>query len=489
MAVKVVRYPIIFKASGDRVVARLYDPKNDGQRINKLIDRVMAFDEQTVISELKVVMSEFTSRHRDLKASLMKHYYIISGKYDLGIDHEQITDERKLLIGSLFTMEYSLEAAAYVNPSIIEAPDQSGLKEHEKRVIVSFRAIGEGHISSVVFQQGVFTEDDQLIFEKPDNNYIELAERIYRNEYSREEFIKKLDEMNVPNDIYQQVMNRCPEKFTYGYLRRQIEDNLQKESYSDYEKKIFRSLIWLARSHYEITFSPETKLYQRVIFPVSFSESKGIEDARFVRFEEDGHITYYATYTAYNGLSIMPRLLETTDFRHFKIVPIHGEHAQNKGMALFPRKINGKYYTLARLDGVNNYVMDSEDITVWNDADLIEEPAYLWEFLQIGNNGSPLETEHGWLLVTHGVGPMRKYSLGVTLLDINDPRIVLARTKIPILKPKESERNGYVPNVVYSCGSIIHNGQLIIAFGISDESSTFARINLQEIFAELGLVG
>ena len=249
---------------------------------------------------------------------------------------------------------------------------------------------------------------------------------------------------------------------------------------------MIEAINWLANSHYEVTFSRDVAISERVLFPVSYSESNGIEDARFVKLtDDDGSVCYYATYTAYNGFTILPKLLKTKDFYHFKIMPIHGIYTQNKGMSLFPRRIDGKYALISRCDGSNNFINFSDKINVWRNAEKLMEPKYSWEFVLIGNCGSPIETEKGWLLITHGVGPMRMYSLGVALLDLEDPARVIGRLKEPLLVPNDKERDGSVPNVIYSCGSLIHNGELIIPYGISDYASSFAAISLDELFDNL----
>jgi predicted GH43/DUF377 family glycosyl hydrolase len=248
--------------------------------------------------------------------------------------------------------------------------------------------------------------------------------------------------------------------------------------------------MWLASSHYEINFSIDSAISERVIFPVSATEQKGIEDARFVKFTDDnGEITYYATYTAYDGIAILPKLIKTTDFYNFKILPINGELARNKGMALFPRKIKGKYAMLCRIDGVNNYIAYSDSINIWREAKMIQQPTYPWELVQIGNAGSPIETEDGWLVITHAVGPMREYTLGATLFDLENPEIQIGRLDRPLMTPNESEREGYVPNVIYSCGSIVHNNDLIIPYAMSDHSSTYATVNLKELLDVLKASG
>lgn len=245
-------------------------------------------------------------------------------------------------------------------------------------------------------------------------------------------------------------------------------------------------MVWLALSHYEIEFSLDSAISERVIFPISDTEKNGIEDARFVKFTEgNGEIIYYATYTAYDGMSILPKLLSTRDFYNFKGLPIHGELAQNKGMALFPRKINGKYALLCRIDGVNNYLAYSDNISIWRESRLIQKPKYSWDLIQVGNCGSPIETEEGWLIITHGVGPMREYVLGASLYELNNPEKEIGRLKTPLLFSNSEEREGYVPNVIYSCGSIIHNRNLILPYAMSDYASTYATIDLNELLNEL----
>jgi predicted GH43/DUF377 family glycosyl hydrolase len=244
--------------------------------------------------------------------------------------------------------------------------------------------------------------------------------------------------------------------------------------------------MWLASSHYEIQFSLDTAISERVIFPISDTERHGIEDARWVKFtDDDDTVTYYATYTAYDGSAILPKLMQTKDFYHFTVLPLHGEIAQNKGMAMFPRKINGKYAMLCRIDGVNNYIAFSDQIGMWRTAQLLMRPKYHWEFIQIGNGGSPIETEEGWLVLTHAVGPLREYVLSAGLFDLDNPTKEIGRLSEPLLMPNQDEREGYVPNVVYSCGSILHNGNLIIPYAMSDYASTYATVDLKELLDEL----
>jgi predicted GH43/DUF377 family glycosyl hydrolase len=437
---------------------------------------------------LNQVLRDFSLRHRHISKIFSTHFEKISYLFkQLPIDPDSLSVTQKILLGSYFTMEYSIESAAFFNPSIIEHPDQSETGFDEKRVIISFRATGEGHISSIVFRTGILDKNNNLIME-PVGKMLEEAEHILRHVYKKKSFKSKLDEMKdfhtiIPSSL---ILDKLNDKFTYGELRRCIEEAGKSLHLAADKQILFDQIIWLASSHYELQFSLDTNISERVIFPVSDMERNGIEDARFVKFTaEDGEIIYYATYTAYDGITIMPKLLETRDFLHFKILPLHGEIVRNKGMAMFPRKINGKYAMLCRLDGVNNYISYSDKITIWREAKMIQQPKFPWEFIQMGNCGSPIETNEGWLVITHGVGPMREYSIGVSLFDLNNPEIEIGRLDFPLIVPNAFEREGYVPNVVYSCGSIIHNDDLIIPYAMSDYASTYATVNLIELLARL----
>jgi beta-1,2-mannobiose phosphorylase / 1,2-beta-oligomannan phosphorylase len=403
----------------------------------------------------------------------------------MDVDPSTLTREKQLLIGSFFTMEFSIESAAFFNPSIVEDPDQTGLRDGEKRVIASFRATGEGHISSLVFRSGIIDKNNDLQF-RPSGDLLDIPETVKKHIYQKEDFIQKLSEMDVQMDLLKIVTDRLEINFTYEELQENINAVLKKEDLSTIQKKVIKDCNWLANSYYEITFSLDTAISERVIFPIADTERNGIEDARFVKFtDERGLVSYYATYTAYNGYSILPKLIETKDFYHFKVMPLNGKYAQNKGMALFPQKINNQFAMIARLDGVNNYIMYSDDIHYWHKAKMFEKPTHPWQFVQIGNCGSPLKTEAGWLLLTHGVGPMRAYSVGATLLDLDDPSKAIGSLREPLMKPNEDEREGYVPNVIYSCGAMIHNNELLIAYAMADYASSFAFVSLDDLLENL----
>lgn len=486
MAITLQRSSIRFKPDPNRVIARFFMP-GKADRIISIIEKVLDMSEETADSTLNQILRYFTARHRNITKEFETHFEeILSQITESTIDPHKIPYKKKLLIGSYFTMEYSIESAAFFNPSIVEDPYQGDLLPGEKRVIVSFRATGEGHISSIVFRSGILDNDHNFLFEER-SSLVDQPEFVKRHVYEKKKFTKKLYEMQIMHDeIVEQVMKKLPDRFIYGDLKAQIVECSRKPGLSFTQKKVLEEINWLANAHYEITFSLDTAISERVIFPVSFSESNGIEDARFVRFvDDDDKVTYFATYTAYDGFTILPKMLKTKDFYHFQSMPINGHGAQNKGLALFPRKIKGKYAILSRMDDINNYVMFSDQVNYWDEAVKIQEPTYPWELVQVGNCGSPLETDEGWLVITHAVGPVRKYSLGAMLLDLDDPTQVIGCLKHPILTPNEEEREGYVPNVVYSCGSIIHNGELIVPYSMSDQASSFATLPLRALLDEI----
>jgi predicted GH43/DUF377 family glycosyl hydrolase len=486
MTVTIKRYNSIFRPDASRVIARfLYTGDERGMNV---IKKVLEMPEDEVKLTISQVLRGFSQRHRNISKIFEKHFNQITHLFDnLDIKPEDVDVNRKVLIGSYFTMEYSIESAAFFNPSMVVHPDQSELATKELRVIISFRATGEGHISSLVFRTGVLDKDNNLALEEA-GQLLDEAEVIKRYVYDKESFMKKLDEMQSFNNIVPAalVLDELGDKFTYGDLKKCVQNARNNLEMSAAKELLLSEIMWLASSHYEIQFSLDTAISERVIFPVSDTERHGIEDARWVKFtEDDGTGTYYATYTAYDGSAILPKLMETKDFYHFIVLPLHGEIAQNKGMALFPRKINGKYAMLCRIDGVNNYIAFSDQIGMWRSAQLLMRPKYHWEFIQIGNSGSPIETEEGWLVLTHAVGPLREYVLSAALFDLDNPTKEIGRLSDPLLMPNQDEREGYVPNVVYSCGSILHNGDLVIPYAMSDYASTYATVNLRELLDEL----
>ncbi|QHT65281.1 glycosidase [Rhodocytophaga rosea] len=466
-----------------RVIARFFF--NGEERARQVIKRVMGLSEKEVFNTISPILQEYSKRHRNITKVLNRHCAKIKYLFpEMGIDFEKIEPFRKLLLGSYFTHEYSIESAAFFNPSIVEDPDQSELEVGEKRIIISFRAVGEGHISSIVFRRALLDKDTN-VHVLPAGNYVDEAEIVRGAEYNKKTFFEPALTTHINGQIVDEVEAKLEENFEFTSLRKMV-TNVQALQPDTALKREYDKVLWLADSYYELSFSLDTDISDRVIFPISEFERKGIEDARFVRFTEpDGRIVYYATYTAYDGSEIMPKLLRTRNFYDFRVMPLYGAGAHNKNLALFPRKINGQFVMMSRIDGWSNYIMYSSNINVWENPVRMQEPKYSWEFIQIGNCGSPIETEHGWLVITHGVGPMRRYCLGVSLLDLENPSIEIGHLSEPLLIPNKEEREGYVPNVLYSCGSIIHNGKLLIPYGLSDYCSSFATVDLESLLAKL----
>ncbi len=474
------RKSITIQADNSRVITKPFIPGPD-HRIKEVVNRVLGLSDEEVETLLQQVLWDFSGRHRHFKETLINNYKKIKHCVP---SSDTITMETRLLLGSYFTCEYSVEAAALFNPSIVLHPNQKELPEGSVRFIMSFRATGEGHISSIEFRSGKIDSEGNMDLD-PISNYVETPELCQDKLYNKHLFGLKLTEMTASNEVTSHMLGELGEVFTFDQLQGKI---AKLQSASDFDPDHKRDAIdmamWLARSNYEIKFRDDHRISERVIFPVSENESKGIEDARFVHFtDDDDSVTYYATYTAYNGFVILPQLITTKDFITFKVNTLNGDAVQNKGMALFPRKIDGKYVMLSRQDGVNNHIMFSENIHFWQESEIIQTPTHPWEFIQIGNCGSPIETDEGWLLLTHGVGAMRKYSIGIELLDLNDPSRIIGRLDEPILVPTDGEREGYVPNVVYSCGAMIHNDELVIPFAIADQRTSVAMISVPEVLS------
>jgi len=407
-----------------RVIVRPFKPATeprdlnptDKMRANHIVDRVLTLDPDAVAALLADVLDNFLGRHRNLLETFEAR---ADGMEDAFATHGVFSKTQRQLVGAYFLSEYSFEASALFNPSIVAHPDQSDAPDGGTRVIISLRAIGEGHVSSLTFRAGTIAADGGLT--------VDPTARL----------------ASVPR-ISQHVSGPDGERV-------------------------------------ELIFRPEEDLSERVIFPVTESQSNGIEDARFVEFRDGDQKTYYATYTAYSGRAIRSELIETSDFMSFRLAPLRGAAARNKGMALFPRRIDGRYAMIARQDNENLYLIYSDDIYTWEGGQAILKPQFPWEFVQIGNCGSPIELDEGWLLLTHGVGPVRKYSIGAALLDKRDPSKVLARAREPLLRPEPSEREGYVPNVVYTCGAMRHNDQIILPYAVSDTYSSFATIKISAL--------
>lgn len=470
------------KIAGDpsRVIVLPHIPA-ELSRIGNIIFRVLKLTDKKAEKLLQETLVLFANRHKNIQQQFMRHYDKIS-EYIPQVTI--INKTQKLLIGAYLTMEYSIESAALFNPSIVPHPDQTLLAEGSMRFIMSLRATGEGHISSIVFRSGIVNKDFLFNFDSV-SEFVETPAMVHDPFYNNDLFKLKLEDIKAWNETSEMILSQIPAFFTYADLKLSIQEIYAKTGFAA-DSWTINVINWLADSNYKVKFDDETAISERVIFPVSSNESKGIEDARFVKFtHENGTAKYYATYTAYNGQSILPQLIATKDFQTFDIITLNGEGVKNKGMALFPRRVNGKFAMLSRQDGENNYIMFSDNMHFWHSSTLIQEPKQPWEFVQIGNCGSPLETDKGWLVLTHGVGTMRQYSIGAILLDLEDPTKIIARLEQPLLSATEEEREGYVPNVIYSCGGMVFNNALILPYAMSDIATRIAVVNLDELFGKM----
>jgi predicted GH43/DUF377 family glycosyl hydrolase len=470
-----------------RVLAKPYLPGEEAilpgeSRAHLLMSRVLAIPESDVRALNADLERRFAHRHKDLHAIWEQHFAALAHWVPAGLE---VSAPRRHLIGAYFTHEYSVEAAALFNPSIVAAPDQSGLPSGAKRFVMSLRAVGEGHLSSIEFRSGVLAANGDIQIDDPGPHLI-AGMRTPPAQFDKAHFAAKLQELGALNALSSGLLDRLGAKFTPEELEASLSIRESEGAPAAIWFETSKIIRVLASSNYVTTFPADSKLAERVIFPAGPNETRGMEDARFVLFSDrDGGTKYYATYTAYDGFSILPQLIETEDFVRFRVSTLHGAAAQNKGMALFPRKVGGKYLMLSRRDRENLHLSTSDDVRRWNDVTELYRPQFPWELLHIGNCGSPIETPDGWLVLTHGVGPMRRYSIGAMLLDLDDPRLVRGVLAAPLIEPDEDEREGYVPNVVYTCGAIVHGDELIVPYGFSDFGVAFARVALADLLDAL----
>ena len=473
---------ITFRPDNSRVLIRPFIP-GDPARIVNIIGRALALSEAETGEYLDAVTADFGSRHVDIRALWRLHFEKVKAHV---FSSRPLSEMRQLYIGALFSGEYALESAALFNPSIVPHPDQSGLAGGDLRFILSLRATGEGHISSIEFRTGVIHADHSIVVEDP-SRFVAAPVLNPNPTYSKSVFLLKLMEMGFENDWSALVMESLGDAFTLHELEKSLQRAIRgKQPLPREMQRTMECVRWLAQSNYEIHFDPSVAVSERIIFPVSSNESNGMEDARFVRFtEDDGSVIYYATYTAYNGRAILPQLLETTDFLNFRALTLNGRAVQNKGMAFFPRRIDGRYAMISRQDDENLFLMFSDNPHFWSDPKLLHRPGQPWEMVKIGNCGSPIETDAGWLVITHGVGPMRKYCIGAMLLDLEDPSRVISHLSEPLLSAVGNEREGYVPNVVYTCGALLHRGRLVLPYAMSDTASTIVTMELEPLLAAL----
>jgi predicted GH43/DUF377 family glycosyl hydrolase len=479
--INVKRTGTVLRPDQSRVLLRPFNPGQAG----KIIARIMSLPESRVGPLLDEVYAKFSERHQQISNHFKERFEQVR---DLLLTDEELSEQRQLLIGSYFLSEFSLESAALFNPSIVPHPDQSDLPPGALRFVLSLRATGQGHISSITFRTGIIHADHRIEVETP-TGYLTEPRQIPNPFYEKALFERKLFEVGLTNEFTRRVMHKLGELFALEELRSNVKAELKQSRQSGGEKEDQNTAegIWmLASSNYEVQFRPEQPLSERIIFPASPSQSNGIEDARFVCFQnDDGTHVYYAPFTAFDGKLVLPELVETSDFLHFRFITLNGPAAQNKGMAIFPRKINGLYAILSRQDNENIYLMFSDNIHFWYEPKMILKPTFPWELVQLGNCGSPIETDAGWLVLSHGVGPMREYCIGAFLLDRDNPAKVIGRLREPLLKPNQNEREGYVSNVVYTCGALLHNAELIIPYGLADYATSFATVALDEVLAAM----
>jgi predicted GH43/DUF377 family glycosyl hydrolase len=474
----VKRTGIVLKPTNSRVVIRPFEVPNES-RVERIIARVAALSEPEVEGHLDAVMRDFRERHQRTREFFLNRFEQVRKHV---LTDQPVSEARRLLIGSYFTSEYALESAALFNPSMVWHPDQSGLPAGARRFVVSLRATGEGHVSSITFRSGVIDADSRIRIDEP-TRYVQAPEVVPNALYEKVLFQRKLSELGINGPLTEQTVAALGDQFTLADLDRTLKTVLKSHRTRQREfEPIAHTMLVLAKANYEVRFDPALNVSERIIFPSSPTETNGIEDARFVRFSHpDGRVVYYATYTAYDGRVTLPQMLETEDFLHFKVSTLNGPEVKNKGFALFPRMVNGQYAMLSRQDNENVYLMYSDQPHFWYSKELVARPTYPWEYVQLGNCGSPIETEAGWLVLTHGVGPMRRYAMGAFLLDRDDPSRLIGRLAAPLLEPDANEREGYVPNVVYSCGGLVHGRDLVIPYAMSDYASSFATVPLNDV--------
>ncbi len=482
----VYRNPCRIEADPARVITRLFVPGQEGferqeSRAGAVLSRILALTDNDVRVALHDVLARFDKRHRDLKGTFRRHANELADRLD---PDRELTEARMLLLGATFTNEYAVEGAALCNPSIVAHPDQADTAAGSLRFVMSVRGIGEGHRSSIGFRSGVVdsagnaTVDDPAPFAstgRVDPTLLDAA--VFRAELSMRD---------RAGEASGYVFDALGELFTRSDLDERIDSLRSHLSTRGHAEDTIAVIRGIATRCYGVEFHSEEPLSERVLWPAMEAEQAGMEDARFVRFvDDDGSVTYYATYTAYTGSHISQQLLKTTDFRSFTSVPLVGRAAANKGLALFPRRINGRYAAMSRSDRETNSVAFADHLSVWMTASPCQQPTEAWETLQLGNCGPPIETDAGWLVLTHGVGPMRTYSIGAILLDLDDPTRVLGRLRRPLLTPSSDEQNGYVPNVVYSCGALVHADTVVIPYGIDDSAIGIATAPLHDLLAEI----
>ncbi|MGH9132866.1 MAG: glycosidase [Ilumatobacteraceae bacterium] len=467
-----------------RVIARFFVPGREDvgpgdSRAAPVIERILQLSEPEVEEAMHDIDARFTERHRDLHRMFSEHATLITSRIDPDVS---LSTSRRLLLGASFTHEYAIEGAALCNPSAVLHPQQDA--NGDATFILSVRGIGEGHRSSIGFRTGTITENGTVTIDHPAPYPVTAS--VSPALHHRSVFHAKLAELDDDHENAHYVLDPLPRLFDHAHLDARLERLAGDVATRRHTSTTIAHLRDIADACYRVEFPTDSELSERVLWPHARAERHGMEDARFVRFvEESGETRYYATYTAFDGTNVAQHLLETTDFTTFTASPMAGAAAAGKGLALFPRMVGGRYAALSRSDRETNAVAFSDDLHCWPSSRTIQTPERPWEILQLGNCGSPVETEAGWLVLTHGVGPMRTYSLGAILLDLDEPQRVLARSEAPLISPGIASRDGYVPNVVYSCGGFAHNDTLVVPYGVGDQTISVATLSISELLRTL----
>jgi predicted GH43/DUF377 family glycosyl hydrolase len=480
-----MRHALTLHPDGRRVVIKLLVPGEDGQvvqnRASLIIERILQLDEDEITRLLDDVLARFSARHGDICATFQHHYDLVHHRVPPDLD---LSPSARTLIGAYFSHEFSVEAAALCNPSMVPHPDQNDLAPGELRAAISLRQIGEGHISSIGFCSVVLGPDDRIRLEDRGGS-LTIGRRVGAK-HRRDLLAAGLAEEDLEDEVAATVLSSLPERYddeefeeVLGHLPAELVS--RPAAYETLE-----AIRRIVASDYAVTFPANVRLHERVLWPATPAESNGMEDARFVQVEEaDGRRAYQGTYTAYDGRHIAGRMLHTRDLRHFEVTALRGPAARNKGMALFPRMVNGRHLALCRPDGETLKLSVRDEQYRWQEAATLLNPHRGWDLIQVGNCGSPVETPAGWLVLTHGVGPMRRYAIGALLLDLDNPERVIADLPHGLLEPDEIEREGYVPNVVYSCGGLVHGDRFWMPYGASDVRVGFASIPLDDLLGAM----
>lgn len=479
------RLDLTMEPDDRRVVIKLFVPGEDAQlvqnRASGLIERILQLDEQEITRLLDDVLARFAGRHHDICSVFQHHYDLVSHRVP---DEIELSPTARALIGSYFSHEFAVEAAALCNPSMVPHPDQTGLEAGELRAAISLRQIGEGHISSIGFVTAILGPGETIRIEDRGGPLM-IGHRVGAK-HMLEQLAAGLADEEIDNEASAYVLSALPERYDdeeFEDVLGHLPAELLARPTTQETLEVIRRIV---ATDYAVTFPATVPLDQRVMWPATPAESNGMEDARFVQeIEPDGRVIYHATYTAYDGRHIGGRMMTTRDMRHFEVTALHGPAARNKGMALFPREVGGRRLALCRSDGETLGLSVRDEQNRWQSAEPLLVPHRGWDLIQVGNCGSPVETEAGWLVLTHGVGPMRRYAIGAMLLDLEHPERVLADLPSGLLDPDEVEREGYVPNVVYSCGGIVHDGRFWLPYGASDVRVGFASISLDRLLGSM----